>query len=161
MDSASAEVEAAEVEAPDDEALADEEAAWVDEASSEDEAAVDEASAEDEAAEEDAALDEAAVDDDAALEDELEWPSQESLKADLAESASPSGQMLSKHFLTLSFSFEQIHDKSFNPLQSDFFSTWATQANKQAGGVANVVEMTDAKATKVLIFKTDGDMIVL
>ena len=90
------------------------------EAASEEEAALEEA-----LVEEEASLEEALVEEEASLDDdeELEWPSQESSNADLALFASPSGQMSSKHFLTSLPLLEQIQDKSFNPVQSDFFST--------------------------------------
>ena len=89
------------------------------------EAAPEEAAPEEAASEEEAALEEALVEEEASLDDdeELEWPSQESSNADLALFASPSGQMSSKHFLTSLPLLEQIQDKSFNPVQSDFFST--------------------------------------
>ena len=107
-----------------------EEASVVEEAAPE-EAAPEEAASEEEAAleealvEEEASLEEALVEEEASLDDdeELEWPSQESSNADLALFASPSGQMSSKHFLTSLPLLEQIQDKSFNPVQSDFFST--------------------------------------
>lgn len=89
------------------------------------EAAPEETVPEEAAPDEAAALEEALVEEEAPLDDddELEWPSQESSNADLALFASPSGQMSSKHFLTSLPLLEQIQDKSFNPVQSDFFST--------------------------------------
>ena len=111
-------VEAAPEEAAPEEAAPEE--AAPEEAASEEEAALEEA-----LVEEEASLEEALVEEEASLDDdeELEWPSQESSNADLALFASPSGQMSSKHFLTSLPLLEQIQDKSFNPVQSDFFST--------------------------------------
>lgn len=107
------------------------------------EASADELSADELAAE----VDEASLDDC----DALAWPWHESSNADCAVSALSLGQLFFKHFLTSSLFDEQMHDKSFNPLQLDPFSTWATQANKHAGGVATALSKSPAKATNVVI----------
>lgn len=73
----------------------------------------------------------------------------------MAASESPSGQAEFKHFSTSLDSLEQIQDKSFKPEQSEFLVTWATQAKRQAGGVAKVDWIWLAKTIKVEIFKIE------
>lgn len=79
------------------------------------------------------------------------WPCslQALSKAFLAESASPLGQVWSKHCSMSSPLAEQMHFKSFKPEHSEFFSILETQANKQAGGVASTEEAEIAKAAIV------------
>lgn len=58
-----------------------------------------------------------------------------------------------KHFSTSEDSLEQIQDKSCKPSHLEDFSTWAIQANKQAGGVAKTWGMAIAKAIKAETFE--------
>lgn len=127
--------EAATEEAP--EAAAEEAA---DEEAATDEAAEDEA-AEEEAeddAEEDSEEEDSKTEEEEAEFPETSWPCslQVDSKASLAVWASPLGHLSSKHCSTFSPMEVQMHSKSAKLLHWEFFSTSATQANKQAGGVA-------------------------
>lgn len=125
--------------------LTKEEAATEEEPEAAAEEADEEAAAADEAAEEEAADDaeEDLEEDDSKTEEEAEFPEtswpcslQVASKASLAVSASPLGHLSSKHCSTFSPMEVQMHSKSAKLLHWEFFSTSATQANKQAGGVA-------------------------
>lgn len=105
-----------------------------------DEEAADEA-AEEEAeddAEEDSEEEDSKTEEEEAEFPETSWPCslQVASKASLAVSASPLGHLSSKHCSTFSPMEVQMHSKSAKLLHLEFFSTSATQANKQAGGVA-------------------------
>lgn len=77
----------------------------------------------------------------------------------MAASALPFGQISFKHFSIAEDSEEQIQFKSFKPEHFESFSTLATQANKQAGGVApKVVCKVETIANKVEIFKKEAMM---
>ncbi|KAM9894959.1 hypothetical protein OXX79_008374 [Metschnikowia pulcherrima] len=51
------------------------------------------------------------------------------------------------------YSAEQRHEMSPKSSQEDFFSTWATQANKHAGGVARACGRAIASASNEETFK--------
>ncbi|KAF8004925.1 hypothetical protein HF325_000382 [Metschnikowia pulcherrima] len=51
------------------------------------------------------------------------------------------------------YSAEQRHEMSLKLSQEDFFSTWATQANKHAGGVARACGRAIASASNEETFK--------
>lgn len=87
-------------------------------------------------------------------EAELELPEVElyepqlSSNAVTAASASPSGQEEERQERTSDERFSQIHSTAARDEHSELsFSTWETQANKQAGGVAMALEAKAAKAT--------------
>lgn len=73
--------------------------------------------------------------------------------ADLALEALPSGQIRSKQLSMEEYSAEQRHERSPKLSQEDFFSTWATQANKHAGGVARACGRAIASASNEETFK--------
>ena len=73
--------------------------------------------------------------------------------ADLALEALPSGQIRSKQLSMEEYSAEQRHEMSPKLSQEDFFSTWATQANKHAGGVARACGRAIASASNEETFK--------
>jgi hypothetical protein len=75
----------------------------------------------------------------------------------MAVSALLFGQISLKHSSMAEASEEQIQFKSFKPEHLDCFSTLATHANKQAGGVApKVVCKVETIANKVEIFKKEA-----
>lgn len=74
-------------------------------------------------------------------------------------SASFPGQALLRHSETFELSLLQMQFKSSKPEQLDPFVTWATHANKHAGGVATTCCTVAASATKTEILKIEATII--
>lgn len=67
-------------------------------------------------------------------------------KAEIASLLLSFGQISFKHFSTADELSPQMHDKSFKPEHLEAFSTWETQARRQAGGVATTAVAKAIKA---------------
>lgn len=96
------------------------------------------------------------VEDEADPSTALPWAEHEDSKAGMAVSALPSGQMLLRHSLTAAPFSVQIQSKSFKSEQDFSLEIWATQAKRQAGGVATTTE----EAVKAVSETTVENLIV-